>query len=497
MALTKTTSRLTDGNSINIMDFVPSGTNTETTDCSSFIQAAIDELQGVGNGKIICSYGVNFRIDNTIDFSGLAGGSDADQFNVIDFNGAKITWNGSDVAADPMFYFYNNRRLEVKNFTLFCNPSATLSNSVKGIFVDSLQPEGSDALKFSSFRIRYASICIDLGSTTGGTQNRVSDCMFEHYLLEGSSVGVQTNSTNCDSLVFKNANMAGCSYGFNLVRAGFVEIENVLGYACDPYCRVAGPIGPLNLINCQSEQGGLTDPAFFYRKIYDNAKTGPVNMIGCNIDNKIWLDYDAGIGSAPQTININGGYFRDMIVSPPDAIVNLNGTHQPSGETLTVSASSTNSRIFDYGSRIEGTISDSPSAYRYISPLENTFTPTVIGSTSAGTATYTQQVGTYTRFADLVYFQIYLVWSGGTGTGNLKITGLPFTSADISVKGAGASVTGYASDIAVTAGNYITAYVESSSTNIAILQNVTGGGSASSVPYDAAGEITLSGWYKT
>lgn len=57
-----------------------------------------------------------------------------------------------------------------------------------------------------------------------------------------------------------------------------------------------------------------------------------------------------------------------------------------------------------------------------------TFPPLVAGSTSAGSGTYPNQVGTYTRLADRIFFNILLQWSGHTGTGNLTITGLPFVS---------------------------------------------------------------------
>jgi hypothetical protein len=62
---------------------------------------------------------------------------------------------------------------------------------------------------------------------------------------------------------------------------------------------------------------------------------------------------------------------------------------------------------------------------------EGTFTPTIIGSTSAGTGTYAGggQVGTYTKIGRLVNVSIYLEWTAHTGTGNMYISGLPFTPA--------------------------------------------------------------------
>ena len=59
---------------------------------------------------------------------------------------------------------------------------------------------------------------------------------------------------------------------------------------------------------------------------------------------------------------------------------------------------------------------------------EGTFNPTVYGASTAGTATYGFQVGTYTKIGNSVRIQINLVVSAFTGTGELRIGNLPFTS---------------------------------------------------------------------
>jgi len=58
------------------------------------------------------------------------------------------------------------------------------------------------------------------------------------------------------------------------------------------------------------------------------------------------------------------------------------------------------------------------------------FTPTLIGATTAGTATYQAQVGEYIRHRDRVELWITLQWTGHTGTGAARISGLPVTSAN-------------------------------------------------------------------
>jgi len=122
---------------------------------------------------------------------------------------------------------------------------------------------------------------------------------------------------------------------------------------------------------------------------------------------------------------------------------------------------------------------------------EGTFSPTVEGSSTAGTATYSVQIGKYTKIGNQVSILIDLAWSGGTGTGILRIVGLPFTNVAFNTAG----TIGFINDIALTASNYATTYVAPSSTRLDFVQSPTGGGSVTDVSYDAAGRLIISATY--
>jgi hypothetical protein len=93
----------------------------------------------------------------------------------------------------------------------------------------------------------------------------------------------------------------------------------------------------------------------------------------------------------------------------------------------------------------------------------------------------------------MVQFEIYIAWSGGTGTGNLKIAGLPFTT---SVAGAPSATIGYFNNIALAAaGNVPFGSTESNATNIGFYEMPSGGGANIAVLYDTAGEIQVAGTY--
>ena len=79
---------------------------------------------------------------------------------------------------------------------------------------------------------------------------------------------------------------------------------------------------------------------------------------------------------------------------------------------------------------------------------EGTWTPTILGSSTAGAGTYSAQGGLYTKTGNTVVVQFVVSWTAHTGTGNLLIGGLPFT-----VTGLGSSTawaTGYATNLTIT-----------------------------------------------
>lgn len=120
-------------------------------------------------------------------------------------------------------------------------------------------------------------------------------------------------------------------------------------------------------------------------------------------------------------------------------------------------------------------------------PQGGSFTPTVAGGTSAGAGTYTKQVGRYERIGNLVWFNIELAWSAHTGTGALRIAGLPFAN------GARETVCSVSVD-SLTFTGQIGAYIPASGTGIRLGQQATG--AARSEPsIDTAASLTISGCY--
>jgi hypothetical protein len=126
---------------------------------------------------------------------------------------------------------------------------------------------------------------------------------------------------------------------------------------------------------------------------------------------------------------------------------------------------------------------------------EGTFTPTIGGTVSDGTATYSTQVGQYTKIGNRVFFIIRLGWSSGTGSGSMVIRGLPFTQFN------GNGDIPYAasewSEIAWSA-NYSPTPVGGQNTTIIYLNQsrIGGSGTADNTAYDNAGFMSLTGHYR-
>ncbi len=142
-------------------------------------------------------------------------------------------------------------------------------------------------------------------------------------------------------------------------------------------------------------------------------------------------------------------------------------------------------------------VDDAGTAYQMVRYATGTFTPAFTGSGTAGAMTYFSQTGRYTRIGNICAVRIYLEVASisVSPTGDLNITGLPFTH-----------VAGYYSPLAVgylsnfnLSANCVQlgAYVDSNSTTVRLMEIFDNAGNtrfpASS--FQASG-IILSGTYE-
>lgn len=128
---------------------------------------------------------------------------------------------------------------------------------------------------------------------------------------------------------------------------------------------------------------------------------------------------------------------------------------------------------------------------------ENTFTPGIIGTTEDGSVTYSPRNGNYTKIGRAVHFEIYIVWSAGTGTGDIRIAGLPFVIFNPASTYTFPAFTIADANIPLSANTILAAEGQPGTQEIALVEIPVGGGSRDSVAYNASGSIVISGTYFT
>lgn len=126
---------------------------------------------------------------------------------------------------------------------------------------------------------------------------------------------------------------------------------------------------------------------------------------------------------------------------------------------------------------------------------EGTWTPTISGSSTAGTGTYPARTGTYVKIGSLVTVTAYINISNHTGTGDILLSNLPFTAFATSDVYFPVTI-GYLNNCALNANSYPMGFLTFNTTSISLQQNITGGGSMSSVAMDTAFSIMYTITYR-
>lgn len=341
---------------LSIMDFGPSGLGGDDI---AALEKAINSLGTKSSGNLYNANGKVFRISRLLDLTVL--GPEHRQYK-IDLSGATFIWIGDPNYTGPMVKMFNNKSVTIENFTLLGSPDKVKSK-VTGIWIDSLQPDGADLISLRNYRIAYCDTGIAFGSTAVG-QNRVSDSQIGNGVIENCRVGVSLRSTDVDSLIVGPCLIiSACTMAIEMQRAGFVKVYDVTGYACEVFVSIKGPTEAILIENCQSERGDLASSIFLYRNVYTQARRAPITLKSCVVDDKIWIDYVAQLGSDAQTLNIIGGLFTDMAIDAPDTTVNLIGTTQVAGGVMAISGA--NSKVNNFGTRMFGDTADYANARRF------------------------------------------------------------------------------------------------------------------------------------
>jgi hypothetical protein len=126
---------------------------------------------------------------------------------------------------------------------------------------------------------------------------------------------------------------------------------------------------------------------------------------------------------------------------------------------------------------------------------EGSWSPIIVGTSTSGTGTYSTQIGRYTKIGNIVIANGFLAWTAHTGTGNMWVGGLPFTTANTTSLYFPATI-GYTLTLAVNANTVLAGYTNFNSTNIILESLPVSGGSSASVAMDTAAGIIFAVTYQ-
>ena len=151
-----------------------------------------------------------------------------------------------------------------------------------------------------------------------------------------------------------------------------------------------------------------------------------------------------GFNTVSSAVNYVG-FFNNVTGMPPyviaqgsDTNIQLNISSKGTGAVEFLSGASSNQFSFlSGGGGVQSNFNMAATATRaYTFPdttgtvgliiADTTWTP-VLTSSGGGTATYSNQAGTYTQIGNIVFFECSLILSGLPSSGTLSITGLPVT----------------------------------------------------------------------
>lgn len=325
----------------------------------------------------------------------------------------------------------------------------------------------------------------------------ISDCYVKNVLRIGMPLSTQANDSTVQGCVFQDCDEGGL---YAEVSSNVTFVGNIIK-DCSTVAFNIGAISMNRVVN-----GSITgntviggEDGIYIRNLCNNiAVTGNAvynplrygfwsmdeSQTGSNSPTNITLTGNTFYGTGSyacylwlvNNVTITGNIFNCSNVTY--AVLYRNGSNQ------TFSANNytgwTTAPLYDYGGN----------TYTSIDSLSGTYTPTIVGTTTAGVGTYTAQSGRYSYQGNRVQFSAVITTTAHTGTGSAKIL-LPLfasLSEDIVINMTiyGTTYTGY--PVATISG------AEGTYGVISIVNGATGGITNLAIP--AAATYQISGTYQ-
>jgi hypothetical protein len=391
MALTKSHPRMINGVPLYVDDYIPAGTNTATTDCTAYIQAAIDDA-GADNGRKVFFSAKTYRIDSTVEIK-------AHQTHLLG-NGCELDYYGSNVAVDfvpisGVTYPVNCQleKIDVRVRLAVTGTGFRVRTSYSNFINCGV------VLYVAATNARGFVLVGDEANGTGPYYNSFHSCGVQSQSLGTDHIGISFvaaapifRSPNANTFI--GGRVGQCLQGIVIKGNGnsffnpTIENAALSGTAITFEADTAVNCVQNNVFGCYIE----------------NANIG-VLFKASSVANSVYSMFLTGVATATSDLGSNNLIVDTSVPSQLPSGINPNGI------------ASANPEVLD--------------AYE-----EGTWTPVIAGSSTAGTYEIDTFHANYVKIGKSVTINIFISISGsltGGGSGILEITGLPFAKTPDSV----------------------------------------------------------------
>lgn len=382
MALTKTTFSMIAGAPVNVDDFIPAGTNTATTDCAAFIQSAIDAASVAGGRAVVFST-KSYRINSTVQIKAHS--------TVIDGRGCELDYYGSNVAVDfvPVGGTTYPVSCQLSNITVRVR-TATSGTGFRMRTSYSILENLSVVLYVAATSARGFTLVGDEANGTGPYYNQFFNCGAQSQSGGTDHIGISFVATAPlyrapNANTFYGGRVGQCAQGYVIKGNGNTFFN--------PTCESVGSLGTSFKFEADTSTNCVQNQIF--GAYLENGNTGFLFSANATA-NSVYSPFLTGVATAVSDLGVNNLIVDTTVPTQLPTGVNPNGV------------ASANPEVLD--------------AYE-----EGTWTPTLIGGTTAGSYTVTSTSAKYTRIGQQVTVTAGMsIAINSAGTGFLKFGGLPF-----------------------------------------------------------------------
>ena len=394
MALTKARYSMVSGDPVNVDDFIPAGTNIATTDCTSFIQAAIDAASADG-GRVVVFGANTYRIDSTVEIKANT--------TKIEGRSAVLDYYGTGVAVD--FVPISGTTYPVSCSISELSVLVRTATSGTGFRIRSSYStfDRLDVVLYSAATsARGITLVGDDANGTGPYYNTFIRCTVQSQSSSTDHIGISLvanapNYRSPNANTFIGGRVGQCLKG--------IVIKGNGNSFYNPTVENASSAGTAIIFEADTAVNCVNNNVF--GAYVENASVG-ISFTANAASNSVYSDFITGASTVYSDLGTD------------NIFVGANGPAIfPSGVKLAGSSSSDTQVLDDYE--------------------EGTWTPAIAGSTTAGTYEISVSQADYIKIGKLITVNFRIVMAGsltGGGSGNLEITDLPYSKAsDIVAQG--------------------------------------------------------------